>query len=115
MNAHANNKLQWGQWGCTKAECLTRRAAIAARIVNYIQEQVSEAVVIAALVKGIADCTNLLGSWCNACCKLCGVERLLLLSLHSTKETRLLLILLLWLLRRTKQAELLLVLLLRLL
>ena len=98
-----------------KAACLTKRAAIAARIVNHIQEQMPEAVVIAGLVKGIADCTNLLRSWCNSCCKLGGVERLLLLPLHSTKETRLLLILLLWLLRCTKQAELLLVLLLRLL
>ena len=84
--------------GLHKSACLTRRTAIAARVVNYIQEQMPEAKVIAVFVKGAANCCDLLRSWGNSCCKLCGVEGLLLLRLHRTKETRLLLVLLLRLL-----------------
>ena len=71
-----------------------------------------EAVVIAALVEGVTYSHNLLRSWCNPCCKLCGVESLLLLPQYSTKGAS---VELLWWLRCTKHAELLLVLLLWLL
>ena len=96
-----------------RGQVVTLRTTIAARIVHYVQEEMPEAVFIAALVKGTADCCNLLRCWCDAGSKLCGMELLLLLL--TTEQARLLLTLLLWLLGGCKQAELLLVLLLWLL